>query len=41
MEEPDLEAIDEQLWELYLAECQKLSLQPSYKDYLIWVEERY
>lgn len=37
----DLEANDEQLFELYLINCERDHLTPSLKDYLIWLEENY
>jgi len=39
--EPDLEAIDERLWELYMSQCEQRGEHPRIKDYLIWLEENY
>lgn len=38
-QEPELDAIDEALWDKYLAECQRDNLKPSYSDYVIWRSE--
>ena len=38
--EPDVDATEERLFELYLEECERNHLKASFKDYLVWVEER-
>lgn len=42
MEESD-EAITlvKEYWSVYYDECLKKGLKPSYKDLLVWVQERY
>ena len=40
-EEPDLDAIKENLWEDYLADCERTKTRPTMSDFQIWVEEHY
>ena len=39
--EPDLQDIDERLWELYVMNCEQHKVTPSLKDFIIWKEEQY
>jgi len=38
---PDLEAIDERLWELYESHCKNNGVRATIKDFLIWLDENY
>ena len=37
----DIDAIDEDLFRLYVAECDRDKVLPSIKNYLVWIEEKY
>lgn len=37
--DPDLDALDEQLWDRYLAQCELENLKPSYSDFKLWCQE--
>lgn len=39
--EPDNEAIDERLWEIYVMKCEQRGVKAGIKDYLVWLEENY
>lgn len=39
--EPDIDAYDERLWELYVESCHQTHTAPTIKGYLIWLEENY
>lgn len=40
MDEEPLDPTDERLWELYIEECSRCGVKASFKDYIIWAEER-
>lgn len=39
--EPDIDATDERLWELYQEWCKHNGVKPTFKGYHQWLEERY
>ena len=40
-QDPDIDMLDEGLWELYLTNCERDNTKPKIKDYVQWLEENY